>query len=1184
MARNRKEGPGTTPSKLEVQPESNDLYLRLGLHRTASMEQVRRAYQDAAKTFHPDVVGTADEVKFKQIQEAYEVLSDRAKRSRYNRGAIISTLLEAGQTSASDEVGEETAPPIPHPSAGPDSLDAMGQALRAAAQRAEAEGREDTVAALTQSSPEPAPRAVREPKPANPLPLPEQSRTTPEVRETDPYVAEVRRQYIELTKKMHEKGITSGQIPVPWKRATAAFAAVEKGISAYKKESDPVRKAALLEGIRDNTSQEHWNQIEADIFNPPQKSQAETASPERPLSPPASASTPAPEKSLAWQREVESFDAIQARREANAEMDAMRNHIYGAGLHPAQVSGPWQRARLANDRIIEATAQYERTRDPAKRRELALAIRKDMTALKDVAYHDMVRNVERAKQSNPAQEDVGSPEPSEVSAHEVRGLFNPRRGEAQVFTDAKRLENLKKRITDLEQQAAHPAPGAFKLDLEPQILKLEGEIHEVEKRLQENAPRLAPGLRTPEGMVKEDRAKLREVIESNLGPISPSAPQPDIPETRIVPPRAEAGESPFALLETPESSSNSVESEPMPADSAAARQSAERAAMITEKEMNESLAETSSVEGVPPLVPIYGNPLVLKAHEGLSAHADERMESLEGKLARRSAELDTKAKELGPRTEALIRGIGERYNRLSWKKKLAIGGLLAAGSVGTAVATGGASIWWTFGILSGYRAVAGAGTFVAVEGWLKHSHEKKDRWWNGRPKTYAATAGLLVASGLAGKGISAGANVLLETSGGRAISSWLKSHFPFPSAETTRTSGLAAPHDTPDLAERALSTPMRVAPPMPVMPTEAPPIYDPIIPGRIAPEGLPLSPEHAPAPVTTVSMPRSEVYAKPGQGYESMLRIMAGNIRGAGLNPDDYAPKAPGPGSDLYKLLSADPKALNATILEIEKAHGFLKPDGSSALVLTGATMSISPYGQIYFSQPDGPTAVQAPENVRTTPPVRARVASTIPVEGGGTAADLNRAELARIRAGQPASPTALRGALPPPPPEAGRTIPPPPPPGPPPPPPPEVLAGSRAVPPPPEALRNGQALPPPEGPPPPWRSGYAEPFMNRPYNLSVDPRVPGIYTDRAGAQFTFGGDPQMQMAMAREYVRGNPGPPVWVPSPEMVSYGGQWVPEYVPVYRGGGLRRLVDSITGHRHHGPMHGRVDPHNFTRRLH
>jgi curved DNA-binding protein len=63
-----------------------DYYEILGISRDASKDEIQRAYRKLARKFHPDLNKEAgSEEKFKEINEAYEVLKDPAKREKYDQ-------------------------------------------------------------------------------------------------------------------------------------------------------------------------------------------------------------------------------------------------------------------------------------------------------------------------------------------------------------------------------------------------------------------------------------------------------------------------------------------------------------------------------------------------------------------------------------------------------------------------------------------------------------------------------------------------------------------------------------------------------------------------------------------------------------------------------------------------------------------------------------------------------------------------------------------------------------------------------------------------------------------------------------------------------------------------------------------------------------------------------------------
>src|SRR6476661_5714810 len=65
-----------------------DLYQTLGVRRTASVAEIRRAYQKAARQLHPDLNpgDPVAEQRFRAVSEAFEVLVDPQRRAAYDRG------------------------------------------------------------------------------------------------------------------------------------------------------------------------------------------------------------------------------------------------------------------------------------------------------------------------------------------------------------------------------------------------------------------------------------------------------------------------------------------------------------------------------------------------------------------------------------------------------------------------------------------------------------------------------------------------------------------------------------------------------------------------------------------------------------------------------------------------------------------------------------------------------------------------------------------------------------------------------------------------------------------------------------------------------------------------------------------------------------------------------------------
>ena len=77
-------------------------YKILGVKNDANKQEIKRAYRKLAIKYHPDKGGTDE--KFKEISEAYEILSDDNKRYKYDNNSILETYVVKNPYDLFDEI------------------------------------------------------------------------------------------------------------------------------------------------------------------------------------------------------------------------------------------------------------------------------------------------------------------------------------------------------------------------------------------------------------------------------------------------------------------------------------------------------------------------------------------------------------------------------------------------------------------------------------------------------------------------------------------------------------------------------------------------------------------------------------------------------------------------------------------------------------------------------------------------------------------------------------------------------------------------------------------------------------------------------------------------------------------------------------------------------------------------
>ena len=152
---------------------SEGYYAVLGVSETATQEEIKKIHRGLVKLYHPDSGNTRAEEKFKEIQAAYDILSNPEKREQYDRerssgaaadpnGAAKEPEWDAGHQAAYEKFGGKAPPPQQSAPKPPPKSQAKREAEQQAQRQAEERERSVEWATQRQAEQEAQSEAERE--------------------------------------------------------------------------------------------------------------------------------------------------------------------------------------------------------------------------------------------------------------------------------------------------------------------------------------------------------------------------------------------------------------------------------------------------------------------------------------------------------------------------------------------------------------------------------------------------------------------------------------------------------------------------------------------------------------------------------------------------------------------------------------------------------------------------------------------------------------------------------------------------------------------------------------------------------------------------------------------------------------------------------------------------------------